>query len=93
VDVGVAVVAAVFACGTCGGPDTRFVSYLEKYSDALRQAQAAGGVIEPDVAKAGHLIRAVDGADWVPSSTGKAIPILEEAQKRCGTQTPVACQP
>jgi len=88
-----AVVAAVFSCGNCADTASRFVGYLEKYSDELLQAMASGNPVEPDVAKLGHVVRTETGTEWVPSSTPTGQKIVEAIQKRCGDDQPKACQP
>lgn len=88
-----AVVAAVFSCTDCGDAGSRFVGYLEKYSDELRKAMIDNSVIDPDVARNGHLIRSESGEKWIPSSSPEGQEIVDAVQQRCAQQQPQSCQP
>lgn len=86
-----AVIAAVFSCGDCVDASSRFLGYLEKYSDEYLAARGDPDM-PADVAEKGQLIRLEQG-EWVVAASEDGRRITAEVRSRCGGEPPKACHP
>lgn len=93
-----AVWAEVFSCGGCDDPSQRFVGFLEKASDELRQDMNKPVAEQnPDLFMSGMLValppeKPGDAPQWVPRSAPAAMRITESHMNRCPDRLE-HCQP
>jgi len=98
---GMGVGAIVFSCSNCDDESSRFVAWLEKYTDAAKQVMASGNAAEPSVTErieAGHLIAAepVAGSDaeWIVEFSARGMGLRKAMRERCmGEGTVRVCRP
>lgn len=88
-----AVNAAVFSCGDCADESTRFIGYLEQYSDAYRATMGDEEAFTPEIAEGGHLIASPDAIEWLSLATEQGRALQAEVMSRCGGDLPKGCQP
>jgi len=88
-----AVKAFVYSCSTCDDDAFRFIGYLEKYSEAYKQALRSGSEMSDDVAYNGEMFGTPDGKTWLPklSEAGQALVI--SLAKKCGGDKITPCLP
>jgi len=84
--------AAVFACGDCADSGSHFIAYLEKFTDEFKVALKKG-IPSPDLFVAGHLVRAVEGDEWIPRQSPRGEQLVQLALQRCGRHALQTCNP
>jgi len=86
------VLAIVLSCGDCAEESSRFVGYLQSFTDEYRRALASGDEITEKLLFEGQLFRAVDDETW-HSDGPEAAAIVQNARNRCEKDSLTTCRP
>jgi hypothetical protein len=72
---------------TCDGGRTRFVAYLQKYSEVYKKAvNNHSHNVSPDVMKKGMLVKRIDDKNWIPLNSPAARKMMQEIKCPDGTR-------
>ena len=87
------VMAHVFSCTGCTDKGSRFIGYLEKYTDEDKAAMADPNA-PPGARHAimgSSLVRGEEDTEWVTQSSPEGFAILGAAAAQCAPQTASSC--
>lgn len=87
------VLAIVMSCGSCDDASQRYIGWIEKYSDAFKQNEAAQRHRDPDLMRRHWFIRTLQSDEWVLAAGAQAQVIRRTAERHCGRREARVCQP
>jgi hypothetical protein len=83
--------AHVFACGECTA-DSRFVAFVERYTDeALAAKKDGSAVMNPQLLTEGQQVSDDKAENWVPRMSPAGQQLMRSATHRC--DKPIVCTP
>ena len=87
--------AWVYSCTSCADKSSRFISYLEKYTEqgkaALERASRTANIAARLMAMSDNVVRHPTDTAWVTSPTPEGHAIRSEADRRCDPAAAKLC--
>lgn len=90
---GEGVKANVFTCGECSDEASRFIGFLEKYTEAYKTALTVDQEMPEDIAYNGQLFGTPDGKQWMPRASEEGMAFALSLVTRCDGQPAIPCLP